>query len=417
MIARREANSHICFANVGHPTDPELRLLLACSRARAAELDRSAIAAALAGVRDWQRVVAAADWHGITPLLAFHLLAEYWDAVPAAVRAELDLRFKGSARQALVLTNDLLRTLDILASHGVQAIPYKGAALAALLYGNLVLREFSDTDLLVRPEQARIAYEALLAAGFLPETKFTDAHLRHHLATGCEFNFRVPWGESRVEIHWRIVPSHYGVEFDMGEMFGRLTSASVAERSVPALLPEDLLAVLCVHGGKHGWERLAWVCDIHELVRACPELDWELAHDEACRAGAERYLLLGCRLAQRLLGTRIPENLAARIQQESQVERMAARLAAGLLAQSDQDRTNWARWRFLLDLKKRRRDKLRCMWRYATIPDSMDWESVPLPDRLHAAYPAVRVARLALSLGRVRTPKIFRERSAEVTSG
>jgi hypothetical protein len=35
--------------------------------------------------------------------------------------------------------------------------------------------------------------------------------------------------------------------------------------------PEDMLLFLCVHGGKHQWTRLAWICDVAEFIREAQE--------------------------------------------------------------------------------------------------------------------------------------------------
>ena len=49
------------------------------------------------------------------------------------------------------------------------------------------------------------------------------------------------------------------------------------------LTPEDLLLILCVHGGKHVWECLKWLVDVRELVDRFPQLDYDALIQRAGR--------------------------------------------------------------------------------------------------------------------------------------
>jgi len=54
--------------------------------------------------------------------------------------------------------------------------------------------------------------------------------------------------------------------------------------------------MLCVHGAKHFWERIAWIVDIAQLAGNC-EVDWALLSETAAKKGSTRVLLLGLFLA------------------------------------------------------------------------------------------------------------------------
>jgi hypothetical protein len=69
---------------------------------------------------------------------------------------------------------------------------------------------------------------------------------------------------------------------------------------VPALAPEDLLPFLAVHGGKHLLERLNWVCDVAEMVRADRSLDWPALLAAARQTRQQRHLAVALLLASRL---------------------------------------------------------------------------------------------------------------------
>ena len=59
-----------------------------------------------------------------------------------------------------------------------------------------------------------------------------------------------------LEIHWAFVPPHFSFDLDFLNCWARRVQIPLANRTVPALHPEDLLLVLCVHGSKHCWSHL-----------------------------------------------------------------------------------------------------------------------------------------------------------------
>src|SRR5206468_4850779 len=70
------------------------------------------------------------------------------------------------------------RLLDALAAAGIDALAYKGPALAMRAYGELGMRAFVDLDLLVRPDDVPRAIEALSAAGYAAALALSRAQER-----------------------------------------------------------------------------------------------------------------------------------------------------------------------------------------------------------------------------------------------
>jgi len=80
---------------------------------------------------------------------------------------------------------------------------------------------------------------------------------------------------------------------------------------------EDTLLLLCMHGAKHCWSRLAWICDLAELIGSRSNMDWDALVDRAAACGAERMLYLGLNLASDFLGAQLPLKIHARASQPS----------------------------------------------------------------------------------------------------
>ena len=80
---------------------------------------------------DWERVLALAARHGLRPLLHRHLTRLAPAGVPAAPLDSLRDYFRKNSAFGLLLTGELLRLLAVLDDHGVEAMPFKGPAIAA----------------------------------------------------------------------------------------------------------------------------------------------------------------------------------------------------------------------------------------------------------------------------------------------
>ncbi len=367
-----------------------LDLLLALGRVPLEEAHAARAEALLSGGPEWELVLALAGRHGLVPLLHWHLAHRFPGRAPAPVELFLEEQFHAGLQSNLRLAAELLRILRLLGEHRIPAIAYKGAALACAFYGNLALREFSDLDLLLRQEDVLRARDLLLADGYVPEYAFTAPQERAMLATACEYNFWKFEGRLQVELHWDIVPRNWGLHLDPGSWFARRQSVAMGAAMVPSLCPEDLLLVLCVHGAKHGWERMAWITDLAELLRTCPRLDWDLVSRQADAAGARRLLLLGLGLAQRLFGAAPPVRVLSEIHRDSHVQSMIEEVCQGLARPG---REPWVLHRFLLrGLGPRQR--FAYLLRSMLTPTPAEWNLMNLPAPLFPLYSVLRLARL-----------------------
>ena len=70
---------------------------------------------------------------------------------PKTILAQLRESFRSNVQNSLLLTAELLKLVELFAASRINAIPFKGPVLAAAVYKDLSLRQFSDLDVLVQP--------------------------------------------------------------------------------------------------------------------------------------------------------------------------------------------------------------------------------------------------------------------------
>jgi len=367
----------------------ETELLVSCARTRLDAEHAEGMTALLEHGIDQDRLIRMAGPHGLLPLLYWHLGAIGPGVVSRAMLSRLREHFEANARRNLFLTAELLKVLRLLEASEIRAVPFKGPLLAASTYGNLSLRQFADLDILVRKDDVPKAKELLISRGYRPPLALTGAQDAALLRSQSEYVFSSSDGKVVVELHWRFAPAYFSSPLDLDRLWDRLRWIALGGVQVRSLGPEDLLLVLCVHGSKHCWERLEWICGIAEVVRAQPTPDWPRVIEEAAREGSVRMLF----------GAPIPEEVLRRARRDSGARALAAEVRARLYRGTQRApgmlETTW----FHLRARERLADRIRYCLRLAFTPTVGDFELVSLPATLYFLYYVLRPIRLARKYG------------------
>jgi hypothetical protein len=336
-------------------TRPEIALLLCCARTRVDREGVEQIRTLLRADLDWQYLMQETRAQGVTPLLYRSLRSHCPEAIPQTILHQLQRHFHANAFHNLFLARELLKICKLFEAHGIPAIPFKGPTLAALAYDDLSLRRFDDLDILIDKKDLARAKELLTAQRYhftLSEAQ-EAAYLRSH------FHFHFVRADSKVivELHWALAGKHWSFPFDFERLRERLMPVVCGGAAMPSFQPEDLLLFLCVHGSRHQWQRLMWICDIAELIRTQPRMDWQRLLGQAETSGGKRMLLLGLFLANDLLGADLPGDVWQSIREDPPVKSLAGQVWAQLFAHADQ--SPFRSLAFHTQVRERLRDKIR----------------------------------------------------------
>ena|SRR5688500_7361878 len=368
----------------------EDELVLLCARTKVDEETSARIKAITSSHKvDWNYVFELARRHSVVPLIYYQLSTIAPTNLLSARISRLKENYQDNVARNQVLTAELCRILQVFESAGIEAVPYKGPALAVYAYENLALRRFVDLDILVQKADVLQAKELLIARGFVCGAPWTDAQLAVLLRTQHNLSLSREAGRLMVELHWEVASSLFDSSLQTENVWARLETITLNNLKVRSLAAEDLLLSLCVHGSKHLWSRLEWICDVAELARRT-NLNWSVVIDRAESYGNARMLFLGLYLAKSLLGAALPEQVNSKLTSErtlpSLANEVSKRLFSGvqpdLASISESFRFNWA-------LRPSWRSRLRycrLLWQ----PTDADIETMPLPQSLSFAYYLMR---------------------------
>ena len=377
---------------------PEDRLILLCSRLRPSANAVTRIRELIAEDLDWNRFVKTALTHKVAPLVYKNLAAVNAPNFPQHWMEILRTHYARNARRNIYLAAQLLALQEGFRADSIPAIPYKGAALAALAYGDLTLREFDDLDWMVPHRFLSDATRRLTAEGFKPENSIAENDLPAQAAPG-QYSFQKDDGRCHVELHTERTLRYYPKRLDIEDLASQSISISLGGSMVPSLAPEPLLMVLAVHGSKHFWDRLNWICDFAELLHLHSGVQWEQAIEQARRFGCERMVLLGSTLAQELLDVDLPETIVTRLEDIPAVRSLSRRMAANLF--SDTPKISGLAERFLIRVQTSQSlvQGLRYCYKLAKLPTEEDLEWAPWAKRVAPAYRLLRPLRLLRKYG------------------
>lgn len=374
---------------------PEVQLLLSCAHTQRSPALNESISKLCTTQINWMLLQDLSSRNGIDGLLWESLQCVDSAVVPTSVLNKLQQHYQAYILKGMISTRELFRLLQDFETHQIPVLPYKGATLAAALYSSYALRYFSDLDILIHPDNL-VAAKALLVKNGYETLQVDDAQEKMNTWSDSERDFLRPDNHVAVDLHWRLTPRFFPFEMPFEELWERRQSMILLDIPVTTLSPEDLLLVLCVHGSKECWSQLKWICDIAELLRTYPHLDWQAVEARSQMLHCRRMLLLGLKLAQDLLQAQIPPSLQMAIAQDSRLPSLSQDAIKGLFSQQITIPTSWQTTLFRLSVRDRPGDWVQYfVWRLL-IPNVRDRRLLKLPGSLSFLYYLIRPIRLVI---------------------
>ena len=416
-----ESQADLAFRSTLSP-EAEFVLLSARTQLQSARLKRwEKLLGSSQPALDWTLVLQLATSHRVLGLLGRHLSARSWSGVTSQVKGQLQGYLVYATIHSNALKHELARVSHRLESAGIRVVSFKGHTLGLTAYGNAVVRPSADLDLLVARADAVRARKLLATQGYSLEVTLHAQQEKQILRQDSVFNLSRPAEPSlqtvlsqgyAVELHWAITSPCLPFDLDYSTVAPRLgwlelpgVASNAFDESgdeklfrVRSLAPEDLFLILCVHGAKHLWERLIWVCDLAELIEKTPAFDWTILLSAARARGVQRMTALGLSLMRSVLGTALPSEVESWLSTQPEALRLASHLRRRLLL-SDGDNAGQLQGHslsadaMLMQTIDAPQNRLGFLWHLATVPTLNDRATLNLSPQMDFLWCVVRPAR------------------------
>lgn len=369
----------------------EQEILLCCARTRLDNPTQARLCLLLKQEVNWDELFKLASQQGVLPLLYLSLKAIAPASVPPIALKELHLTFQKNVHRSLILTQELLRLIELFKIAEIPSIPFKGPILAASAYGKLSLRQMNDLDFLVH------AADIDRAASLLEKE-------------GYQLQVEVPWERHLVrekydiDLHQIIAPKHLVASLSNDEVWQNVELFELNKVPVLSITPELTLLILCLHGTKECWRKLNRICDIAELLRHTPSLNWNQVLERSHRLGSKRLLLMGLQLAVELLDAPVPDAVQQQFKADSVLQALNHKVKQQLFVAVPDAVGEVERSTFHLQLRERwvdRADVFRGLMSHSGwfAPTENDKAVLPLPKWLSFLYYFLRVIRVFRKYG------------------
>ena len=375
---------------------PEAELLIQiCAFVCTARVDRKTDEL-LSGQLDWSYIVRTSAYNGIIPMVSRWIGVTSREQVPPAIKREITIAAGANALHNAHLSGELVKIVGWFSKNSIDAIAVKGPVLAALAYGDVSMRTFTDVDLLVHRSDLTRAVEILVSGGYASTTTTDGGSARPDIFSAFPTSFEARRGAADVDVHWQVGPSRIRFFPDEDSLWARSVWIDFQGCRVRSLSLEDHVIYLCAHAAKHGWAALRMVCDLAGLIERNRVIDWDWIAAEARRLHGLRMMLLGVYLARSLMQAEIPEPIMRLAYADSAVETLADQIIQSMFVARDQKPEPANPEALALRSMDRRSDRLR-YWLYRSITPTMgDWTFLPLPRLLYPIYFLIRPLRFAL---------------------
>ena len=240
--------------------------------------------------------------------------------------------FERNAFHCIANAAELLEVLNEFEKAGIAAIPFKGVVLGASAYGDITARTAGDIDVLIYYRDLLRATRILKERGYELKTKVLEDG-SPEAVNYFEYHFQRANDGMVLELRWRLelTQPRYRHDLGMDWVWPRRRTVKLAGADVPDFDAVAELLMLCMHGSKHVWSRLIWICDVAKLLESEPALDWDSALREAKRVGLWRCLALGVLLAHRVAGAQVPDEVLRRFEKDRTARKLAEALEKNVL--------------------------------------------------------------------------------------
>ncbi len=295
------------------PLSLELRFLIACSQTEPDQKDIDFILGALENPTfDTRHLIALSHHHGVLPLL-YKTLQNLDEADNIQyLLSKLKPLYISLLKKNMLMTGELIKIMNLFEEVDVEALAFKGPALAQEAYGDITSRQYGDLDILVHKKDFRSVAEIMRANGYTPLYPIETFHgdkVMFEMNNDCPFYDRKRG--LAVEIHWDFFRK-LALPTEAFFPWKNVETVVINGRRIRTLSRETHLLYHSLHGAKHAWERLIWIVDIDRLIRNSGNLDWDEIISMARKMGAEKMFFSGVALSRRYFSTPLPPSILKR---------------------------------------------------------------------------------------------------------
>lgn len=347
-------------------------------------IDESKIKELISNINNWNNFLVLSYSHGVFPLV-YHTLKAYSDIIPQEVLNTFKKHNMDIVKQNMLMTAELIKVMKTLEEHNIEAIAFKGPTLSQMAYGDITLRQYTDLDILVKKDTIYKILDIFSKKNYQRGLILTNSQEQAWFKYFHDLGLSSP-NSIYTEFHWSILDTDHPISMSDINFFKSTQVIKLNNNPINIISNEVFLIYLCVHGSKHMFERVEWVCDIDRFIRN-QNIDYSKVESILENSNYKRFVYLGIYLAQLLYNTPIDDSLSKNLR-ELYLQNVSSYIFAVWKNEKKLDNRN--NIKLMLQLFISRTDKLRYLQKKYFKPTLSEYSYINLPRSLYFLYYPIR---------------------------
>jgi len=256
---------------------PEDKLILSCVKIKPSPAELDQLNQLIPLVEDWDYLAKTIIDRGIAPLLYIKLsLLANSHLIPKPITAKLQQSYYITLSRSTILYEHFKLLAGQFLANGIELIALKGIYLSEWLYQDIGLRQMSDIDLLVKPEDGEKALDVLAGMGYQSNGEDeSDSDVKY--GEVVHYTPLVLNGVA-IEVHIKLHQDNEKYRVLVAKLWENATPVTVNNIKVLTLNAYDLLIHTCIHLDKHfqqGHVQFTCFSDVTNLLEQNSDtFDW-----------------------------------------------------------------------------------------------------------------------------------------------
>ena len=320
--------------------------------------------------------------HGVFPLV-YNILKIYDSLIPNEKLSYMKKINMDIVKENMLMTSELIKVMKLFKENDIEAIAFKGPTLSQNAYGNISLRQYCDLDILLKKEDVYKVYD-LLKNKYERSLKLTSSQEKTWFKYAHDLGLTNEKG-IHIECHWSMFDSDHPINLGNIDFFEDRTITNINNNNINTISNEKFLIYLCVHGAKHLFERIEWVCDIDKFIKN-HDINWNKIDEILENDNSKRFFLLGLFMAKLFYNTKFDEKYEK--QYDKEIEEVINHILDIWNKKIEMNNKN--NIKYMLKLFISNKDKLKYMHKIYLKPTFTEYWYLNLPKPLYFLYYPLR---------------------------
>lgn len=286
---------------------PEDRLQLGCMKLQPSEVDINILNKIIPFIKDWSCLLTSLIEKGIAPLF-FKIYVPFISVnyIPEEYTYKLKSTYYKVLSRNILFQNVFSQLITEFTKYSISFIPLKGIYLSEWLYGDMGLRQLSDIDILIKPEDAKRTLFLLESLGFKSQISINEQIEKDDINL-VHFSPMMLNGIS-IEVHIKLLKDNF---IPVESIWEHSVKCFISNQPVKVLWLHDMLIHVCLHLNKHmlngTMQFTGWLDIVNLLEKYVGNEDWEELLKRCDLFNCRSVVFMQIILAKEYMNATVPE--------------------------------------------------------------------------------------------------------------